>query len=123
MTELTEIKKYALIVDGAFASEYLYPSVGSYTVEKTTAILQSNPKVVISSNSPSNNINFYNLLIDDKIVGQIYYPESGDIIPDPLVINGALQSDPVIVDITGLETPSIGDIWDGTSFSTPDNQE
>ncbi len=123
MAELTEIKTYALVVDGVFASEYSYPSVGSYTVEKTTAILNSNPKVVITSGSPSNNINIYNLLIDNEVVGQIHYPDSGDTLPEPSIVNEALKSDPTIIDITGLEKPSIGDVWDGTAFTTPENQE
>lgn len=118
MPVVSGTKKYALVVDGKFACEYRYPSIGTEEVERVTAILQSNPKVVITEDSPSNNVNTYNLLINEEVVGQIHYIENADIVPDPQMINAALQSNPTIVDISGLDTPSMGDTWDGTNFTS-----
>jgi hypothetical protein len=121
MPAVSGTKKYALVVDGKFACEYRYPSIGTEEVERVTATLQSNPKVVITEDSPSNNVNTYNLLINEEVVGQIHYVENADIIPDPQMINAALQSDPTVVDITEIDLPSepYNWTWDGTTFSEP----
>lgn len=116
MPQVSGTKKYALVVDSKFASEFRFPSIGTEDVERTTAILQSNPKIVITPESPFNNVNKYNLIINNEVVGSINYINDGDFQPDPKMINAALQSDPTFVDITGLNTPEVGDVWDGTNF-------
>jgi hypothetical protein len=111
-------RKYALVVNGKFACEYRYPSMGNELVERTTAILQSNPKVVITDDSPIDNVNTYNLFIGKELAGQIYFIDKSDL-GAPEMINAALKSNPIIIDMTGLDMPLIDDLWDGTTFVTP----
>jgi hypothetical protein len=123
MLTISGKKKYALVVNGEFACELKYPSQGNNDVEKTTAILQSNPKVVfISEEVNSYNISTYNLIIDDEVVDKFRYINSGNAIPDPQMVNAALKSDPTIVDITDIDyNPEPGWKWDGTVFLNPES--
>ena len=122
MPTVSGTKRYALVVNGEFACELRYPSQGTQDVEKTTAILQSNPKIVfVSEGVDPYNVNTYNLLIDDEVVGKFHYINSGNAVPDPQMINAALKSDPTVVDFTEIDPkPEPGWTWDGTVFINPE---
>jgi hypothetical protein len=108
---------YALVVDNKFACIFQYPLEGNQIIENNTAALKSNPKITLSSEEPLlEKINRYSLIINDEVVGTFSHikDEFGGALAE--MINAALQSDPFVVDITGLDTPSMGDMWDGTKF-------
>ncbi len=122
MSQLSGTKRYALVINNEFVCEYRHPKTGSDEVERIVSILDSDPKIRITEDSPQNNLNRYELLIDNNVVGEIFYVNEKDIIPSPLMINSALQSDPKFVDITDLSPiPQTGWLWDGTVFTSPEN--
>ena len=108
---------YALVIDNEFACTFEYPLEGNQIIENNTAALKSNPKIMLSTEEPVfEKINRYSLSIDNEIVGTFSHIK--DEFGDPLaeMINAALQSDPHVVDLTGIDMPTMGDTWDGTSF-------
>jgi hypothetical protein len=122
MSPFSGTKIYALVVDNEFVCEYRHPKEGNDAIEKTVAILSSDPKIRITKDSPVNNLNTYELLIDGDVVGEIYYLNEKDVVPSPSMINAALQSDPKFVDISDLNPrPQVGWLWDGAVFNDPDN--
>jgi hypothetical protein len=122
MSPFVGTKIYALVIDNEFACEYRHPKTGTEEIDKIVSILSSSPKIRITEESPINNLNKYELLIDEDVVGEIFYVNEQDIVPSPSMINAALQSDPQIVDITDLDPkPQPGWLWDGEVFSSPDN--
>jgi hypothetical protein len=63
----------------------------------------------------------YALIVDGEFAVSIIYPESMEGNPSVELINAALQSNPVVVDVTGkyLPPPASGWTWDGTKFNPP----
>jgi hypothetical protein len=116
-------KIYALVVDNEFVCEYRHPKEGSDEIERIVSILSSDPKIRLTDDNSTDNLNRYELLIDGDVVGQIFYIKEKDVIPSPLMVNAALQSDPRFVDISDLSPrPQVGWLWDGAVFSSPDSQ-
>jgi len=113
--------KYALVVNSEMACEIRYPVEGTTEVEKITSILQSDPKIVLFSENPDEaNINTYNLLVNDEVVGKFYWLNDGDTVPDPAMITAALKSDPKVIDITNIDPkPEAGWNWNGSIFINP----
>lgn len=108
---------YALVIDNEFACTFEYPLEGNQIIENNTAALKSNPKITLSTEEPVfEKINRYSLSIDNEIVGIFSYIKDEFGGPLAEMTNAALQSDPQVVDLTGLDTPTMGDTWDGTSF-------
>ena len=108
---------YALVVDNKFACIFEYPSEGNEIIEKNTAALKSNPKVVLITEEPQlEKINRYSLTINDEIVAEFSHIKDEFGGPLAEMTNAALQSDPQVVDLTGIDMPTIGDTWDGTTF-------
>lgn len=121
MPTITKVQTYALIINGEFACQYKHPSEGPAGAERITAILQSDPKIILAEGMPDEyGINTYNLLIENETVGQIFYHTDPSIVVNPEMINAALQSDPTIVDITDIDPqPQVGWLWDGNTFTNP----
>jgi len=118
-----KLVSYALVVDNEFACIFQYPLEGNEIIENNTAALKSNPKITLSNEEPLfEKINRYSLIIDNEIVGIFSHIKDEFGNPVTEMINAALQSDPQVIDMTGLDTPTMGDIWDGTSFVSVSGQ-
>jgi len=114
---------YALVIDNEFACIFQYPLEGNQIIENNTAALKSNPKIILSNEEPLfEKINRYSLVIDNEVVGTFSYIKNEFGGPLAEMINAALQSDPFVIDITELDTPNMGDIWDGTKFLSVSGQ-
>jgi hypothetical protein len=108
---------YALVIDNEFACIFKYPLEGNQIIENNTAALKSNPKITLSNEEPLfEKINRYSLIIDNEVVGTFSHIKDEFGGPLAEMINAALQSDPHVIDITGMNTPTMGDTWDGTNF-------
>jgi len=115
--KLSDIKKYALVVNDEYATSFYYASKGSSEVELVTAALQSNPTIVsIPSDTPSSGK--YNIFINNELVGFFYYVNDNSLYSNAEAITAALSSDPIVVDITDKGTPSSDKkwTWTGTEF-------
>lgn len=109
---------YALVVDNKFACTFKYPVDGNEILEKNTAALKSNPKIALITEDPQlEKINRYSLTIDSEYVSEFSHVKNEFGGPDAEMVNAALQSDPVVVDITGQDIPEVDSIYDGTNFN------
>jgi hypothetical protein len=114
---------YALVIGNEFACIFEYPLEGTQIIESNTAALKSNPKITLSNEEPVfEKINRYSLIIDNEVVGTFSHIKDEFGGPVAEMINAALQSDPQVIDMTGLDTPTMGDIWDGTKFTSAPGQ-
>ena len=114
---------YALVVNNEFACIFKYPLEGNQIIENNTAALKSNPKIILSNEEPLfEKINRYSLILDNEVVGTFSHIKDEFGGPLAEMINAALQSDPLVIDITEIEEPNMGDIWDGTSFVSVSGQ-
>ena len=66
-----------------------------------------------------NSLREYALVIDGEFIATIKYPSAGHAKIE--AITAALQSNPVIVDVTDIDVPPSlsGWTWNGTTFSEP----
>ena len=109
---------YALVVDNKFACLFEYPVDGNEIIERNTALLRSNPKIALITEEPQlEKINRYSLSIDNEVVGEFSHVKNEFGGPHAEMVNAALQSDPVVVDITGQDIPEVDSIYDGTNFN------
>jgi len=114
---------YALVINNEFACIFQYPLEGNQIIENNTAALKSNPKIILSNEEPLfEKINRYSLIIDNEVVGTFSHIKDEFGGPLAEMINAALQSDPFVIDMTEIEEPNMGDIWDGTSFVSVSGQ-
>jgi hypothetical protein len=108
---------YALVINNEFVCIFEYPLEGTQSIEKNTAALKSNPKITLDNEGPFfEKINRYSLIIDNEVVGTFSHIKDEFGGPLAEMINAVLQSDPQVIDITGIDTPTMGDTWDGTAF-------
>jgi hypothetical protein len=109
---------YALVVDNKFACLFEYPVDGNEIIERNTALLRSNPKIALITEEPQlEKINRYSLSIDNEVVGEFSHIRDEFGSPLSEMINAALQSDPIIVDLTNKDIPEIDSVYDGTNFN------
>jgi hypothetical protein len=109
---------YALVVDNKFACTFQYPTDGNEVIERNTAALKSNPKVALITEEPQlEKINRYSLTINNEIIAEFSHVKDEFGGPLAEMVNAALQSDPIVVDITGKDIPEVDSIYDGTNFN------
>lgn len=109
---------YALVVDNKFACIFQYPTDGNEVLERNTAALKSNPKVALITEEPQlEKINRYSLTINDEVIAEFSHVKDEFGGPLAEMVNAALQSDPIVVDITGKDIPEVDSIYDGTNFN------
>lgn len=115
--KILKMATYALVVDGKFACIFEYPSEGNDIIEENTAYLKNNPKIVLNTEEPLfEKINRYSLIINNEKVGEFSNVKDEFGGPFAEMVNAALQSDPVVIDITGQEIPELDAIYDGNNF-------
>jgi len=109
---------YALVVDNKFACLFEYPIDGNEIIERNTALLKSNPKIALITEEPQlEKINRYSLSVNDEVVGEFSHVKDEFGSPLSEMINAALQSDPIIVDLANKDVPEIDSVYDGTNFN------
>lgn len=105
-----KVNSYALFVDGDFASMFYYPADSDRNAERITAALQSDPTIVVDSESDIEGTYRYSVSVEEEYVGKLYLVSDSDKYP-VAATNAALQSNPKVVFIDSESTVSSNTKW------------